>query len=309
MRKRDAKVVVPVQTAPTLTERWLPTHATILLTGVGVSTVASRSWPVTVAAGLAFCALIVLAAGRWSARSGFGLANVLTSLRVLILLATSAWLSRLSDALLVGMLVASFLLDALDGAVARRLGTASEFGSTFDTEADAAFVLVLCVVLWLRIRLGLWVLIPGVLRYVYVLSLALFPSVQGRVRRPLFGRMAFLLSSALLLAAAAARGWAAVWLAGAGVAVSCVSFGRSFLQAYPSLAAYPSWRRFLHIGDLSWSSALRAASATLLFVLAWSLLNLTVNVRYPSPEPDGWYFLPSVDATVVVGVLALVGFF
>jgi hypothetical protein len=44
--------------------------------------------------------------------------------------------------------------------------------------------------------------------------------------------------------------------------------------------------------------------ASALFV-AWTLLNLLLNVRYPALEPPGLYFLPSVDATVLFGATAL----
>jgi len=302
MRKRHAKVAVSAQAAPMVMTRWLPTHATILLTGVGVTAVSSRSWPVAVAAALAFCALVLQAVGRWTGSGDFGLANVVTSVRVLILLAIAAWLPRVPQGLLLGMLSVAFLLDAVDGAVARQLGTTSGFGSAFDTEADAAFVLVLCLSLWLRDRFSAWVLVPGLLRYVYVLSLALFPGAQEPRRHRLFGRMAFLSSSTLLLLAKATRGPAALAFASVGATICCLSFARSFLSAYPN------WKRFLQIGETSRSSVLRGMASTSLFLVAWSFLNLTVNVRYPSPEPNGWYFLPSLDATVLLGVLGVVGF-
>jgi phosphatidylglycerophosphate synthase len=300
MGQRQTNVATSAQAfSAAVAARWLPTHATILLTGVGVSAVSAQSWPVATAAGLAFSALVLRFAGRWSGRGGFGLANLLTSARVLILLASAAWLALLPDWLLLGMLSVTFVLDAVDGAVARRFGTASEFGATFDTETDAAFVLVLCMSLWLRDGLGAWVLIPGLLRYLYVLSLALFPGTQERQPRPLFGRMAFLASATLLLLAKATHGTVAP--AALGVAIACLSFGRSFLRAYPT------WKRFLPIDERSLPSFFHAIVAILLFLAAWSFLNLTVNVRYPSPEPAGWYFLPSLDATVLLAVLGVIG--
>jgi hypothetical protein len=41
---------------------------------------------------------------------------------------------------------------------------------------------------------------------------------------------------------------------------------------------------------------------------AWALLNVTLNLRYPSPEPSAWYWVPSLDVTVLLGGLAVVGF-
>jgi hypothetical protein len=287
--------------APGRATPWLPTHATIVLTGVGVSAVSGRSWPVALAAGVAFSALVWKFAGCWSVRRSFGLANLLTSLRVLLLLMAAAYLLRLSELALLASLSMAFLLDALDGAVARRLGDATEFGAAFDTETDALFVLVLGLALWLRDGVQAWVLIPGVLRYGYVLVLALFPPGVAAVQRPLFGRMAFVSSSVLLLTAKAMPGTAAVVSAAVGVIISCASFGRSFLRAYPG------WRRILQIGALSRSSLVQGLASTLMFLAAWSLLNVTLNLRYPSPEPSGWYLLPSLDVTVMLGGLAVIG--
>jgi hypothetical protein len=48
---------------------------------------------------------------------------------------------------------------------------------------------------------------------------------------------------------------------------------------------------------------------TLLFLAAWALLNVAFNLRAPSPleEPPGWYLLPSIDATLLLAIFALIG--
>jgi hypothetical protein len=52
---------------------------------------------------------------------------------------------------------------------------------------------------------------------------------------------------------------------------------------------------------------LRRAVAGLLFVVVWGLLNFLFNLRYPARliEPPWWYLLPSMDATALLGILAL----
>jgi hypothetical protein len=40
-------------------------------------------------------------------------------------------------------------------------------------------------------------------------------------------------------------------------------------------------------------------------VVAWSVLDLLFNVRYPGPQPTLWYLLPSVDATVLLAAVAV----
>jgi phosphatidylglycerophosphate synthase len=77
----------------------------------------------------------------------------------------------------------AWLLDGLDGWVARRTGTATSAGARFDQEVDAVLILVLAVAV--AARLGLpgawWVLVIGALRYLFLLGLRLRPGW----RRPL----------------------------------------------------------------------------------------------------------------------------
>ncbi|MBT2248044.1 CDP-alcohol phosphatidyltransferase family protein [Arthrobacter sp. BHU FT2] len=73
----------------------------------------------------------------------------------------------------------AFLLDAVDGAVARRTGTASEAGARFDAATDAALVLVLSVATVTVV--GPWTLAIGALYYVVAAAAIARP----HLRRPL----------------------------------------------------------------------------------------------------------------------------
>lgn len=73
----------------------------------------------------------------------------------------------------------AFLLDHLDGRVARRTGTVSAFGARFDMELDAFLILALSVLVWEWGKVGAWVLLIGALRYLFVGA--------GLVRRELNG--------------------------------------------------------------------------------------------------------------------------
>ena len=70
---------------------------------------------------------------------------------------------------------AAALLDALDGALARRSGMASAFGARFDMETDALLILVLSLLTWRTGKVGAWVLASGLLRYVFVAACLLWP--------------------------------------------------------------------------------------------------------------------------------------
>lgn len=62
--------------------------------------------------------------------------------------------------------VPTLLMDAVDGWVARRSGTASAQGARLDMETDAAFLLVLSVPV--AFVVGPWVLAIGAMRYLFV---------------------------------------------------------------------------------------------------------------------------------------------
>jgi phosphatidylglycerophosphate synthase len=73
------------------------------------------------------------------------------------------------------------LLDMVDGWVARRTGTATDFGARLDMEVDALLILALAVLAWRWDKAGAWVLVSGLLRYGFVAAGRSFP----RLRAPL----------------------------------------------------------------------------------------------------------------------------
>jgi phosphatidylglycerophosphate synthase len=119
------------------------------------------------------------------------------------------------------------LLDALDGWVARKTGTASTFGAHFDMETDAFFVLSTTVLLWTSGRLGAWILFGGLLRPSYVLWLWALPAPHSEEPRSSFGRLAFLGFASGLIAPLLSRSTWADALALLGTALVTLSFGRS----------------------------------------------------------------------------------
>ncbi|WKN44600.1 CDP-alcohol phosphatidyltransferase family protein [Tunicatimonas pelagia] len=101
-----------------------------------------------------------------------GVANVLTGMRWLGIAVLVGFCQQLHPyvVLVLGILV--LVLDGLDGYYARKYQTASEFGDVFDKEADAFFVLAFGVIIVALNLASSWVLLPGLLRYGYVIILA-----------------------------------------------------------------------------------------------------------------------------------------
>ena len=121
-------------------------------------------------------------ARRGAAR--FGPANSVTATRSMLVgvvtaLTVTSFTQPVPAALVVGLTVPALLLDAVDGWVARRTGSASPLGARFDMEVDAFLLLVLGA--FDARTLGGWVLAIGLMRYAYVALGWPFPWLQSTV--------------------------------------------------------------------------------------------------------------------------------
>ena len=78
---------------------------------------------------------------------------------------------------LVALSAFALVLDAVDGWVARRTRTASEFGARFDMEVDAFLILVLSM--YVAHAVGWWVVGIGVARYLFAAAGRILPWLRG----------------------------------------------------------------------------------------------------------------------------------
>ncbi|WP_245633978.1 CDP-alcohol phosphatidyltransferase family protein [Amycolatopsis jejuensis] len=78
---------------------------------------------------------------------------------------------------MVPLAAVALVLDAVDGQVARRTGTASALGARFDMEADAFLILVLSALV--AASTGPWVLAIGLMRYAFVAAAWLLPWLRA----------------------------------------------------------------------------------------------------------------------------------
>jgi phosphatidylglycerophosphate synthase len=69
---------------------------------------------------------------------------------------------------IIGLATLALCLDGVDGWVARRTNSASAFGARFDMELDSFLMLVLAALVWRSGRVGPWVLLLGLPRYLFV---------------------------------------------------------------------------------------------------------------------------------------------
>jgi phosphatidylglycerophosphate synthase len=187
---------------------------------------------------LSFAILIVQLRADWTPRGSFGLANSITSFRLLltslILLGYDGW----PGYWLAGIAVLVLALDAVDGWWARRHETSSEFGAQYDIEVDTVLVVALSVVLFARGQAGAWVLVPPLLRYAYVLLPALVTPLRAAAARTRIGRFAYVfMISTFILGVMLPATWSAP-LTLAGTVLVTLSFLGSFWQCYAPVRIY-----------------------------------------------------------------------
>src|SRR5579863_250476 len=115
----------------------------------------------------------------------FGAANWVTLIRsVIALFLLALGISGFGQAIgaelrwvaITGALLA-LCLDGVDGFLARRLGQASVFGARFDLETDALTMMALALLVWATNQTGPWVLLSGLMRYIFVIGGWLWPAL------------------------------------------------------------------------------------------------------------------------------------
>ncbi|GLR71314.1 CDP-alcohol phosphatidyltransferase family protein [Agaribacter marinus] len=157
-------------------EKWSDFHAILLFFGTMLAMFfQSMGFFVTIS-GLSFSLLILSHINFLSSYRIFaGLANWLTLTRLLLVMFAILNFQSFSSNILFVTIAVSMALDVIDGFVARKLSTSSDFGRVFDMEADAFLVTALGLYFYLTTDLGVWLLLPGLMRYMYRLTLLVFP--------------------------------------------------------------------------------------------------------------------------------------
>jgi len=217
-------------------DRWSTGNAALLSGALLSALWLGKPWPLGVAAFASFSTLLLLARGTWTRTAGFGAANAVTLLRLVLVMLLGVALHGASGVLLGALVLGTLALDGVDGWLARRTGSASAFGAHFDMEVDALLVLTACAELHLSGKFGLWILCGGVLRYLYVLSVALFPPPGGAMPRTLLGRSSFALMVVGLALGLVCTGSVGLPAAALGTMAVVLSFARSALYGYARAA-------------------------------------------------------------------------
>ena len=224
--------------AATTSVRWGQAHALSMATGLGLALWTQFPPLLALVACLSFAILVVQLRTDWTPTGDFGIANSITSVRLLLTTLILLGYHAFSGYALAGIAMLVLLLDAADGWWARRHQTASEFGALFDIEADTVLVVGLSVVLLLRGQAGAWILLPPLLRYTYVLLPAFVAPLRPAAARTRMGRFAYVFMIGTFITGLCLP---AVWSAPltlAGTALVTLSFLGSFWQCYAPVRIY-----------------------------------------------------------------------
>jgi phosphatidylglycerophosphate synthase len=176
-------------------QRWTIIHSSIIITATAVCLLFSVVTPLILSALITFSLLIFLSRKTWTPQKQFGRGNFLTGLRLLLLLFTALFFDKIANYLiaLAGLII--LIGDGLDGKVARHRDELSEFGEFFDKETDALFIHLFCLLAILKNLLGGWIILIGLLRYIFILYLFLTSKKGCKERRSKTGRYIFVFVS------------------------------------------------------------------------------------------------------------------
>jgi phosphatidylglycerophosphate synthase len=180
--------------------------AQVLLLAVlaGTAGLGAAGWGAGLASAVTMAAL--LARGLARDRAELGRASWVTLARATLAvgvaaLAADAFAHDTPVALLVTLAAVALALDAVDGRVARRTGTATALGARFDGEVDAFLILALSV--YVAPTAGAWVLAIGAARYLFLAGECLQPWMRAPLPRRRWRRLVAAAQGVVLTVAAA----------------------------------------------------------------------------------------------------------
>jgi phosphatidylglycerophosphate synthase len=244
----------------------------------------------------------------WFARRGgqpLGGANAVTFVRLLLIAPVIALLAEPPSAALAWLALAIagivLVLDGVDGWIARRLGSVSDFGARFDMETDALLILVLSALALHFDKAGAWILAAGLMRYAFVAAGKIWPWMSAALpasRRRQTVCVVQIVTLLVCLAPFVARPWSS-GVGALGLAVLTWSF-----------AVDVRWlaRRARHRGSgfSRYSPVIASIREWTLLALALYVLNfvLTFHNVWPTPWIETRHEL-SIEIAALLLALAL----
>ena len=192
---------------------------------------------------------------------------------------------------LVTLSTVALALDAVDGQVARRTGTATKLGGRLDGEVDAFLILLLSIAV--SRDYGSWVLVIGAARYALLLAGWLIPWLAAPLPPRYWRKVVAAVQGIVLTVAASGLPDRLVGMIAVGAALLLLaeSFGRDVIWLYRT-GAGPRTRQ-----------ALRLAITVLAVVLVWGVL--LAPDRFYQLTPAAFFRIPLEGLVLVTVALVL----
>ena len=156
-------------------------------------------------------------------------------------LTADSFLGPTPVATLVALSAVALVLDAVDGRVARRTGTASALGARFDMEVDAFLIMVLSVFVAQETG-GWWVLAIGFARYAFVAAGRPLPWLRAPLPKRHWSKVVAAVQGVVLTVTAAdvLPSWVTSVALAVALAMLTESFGRDVWWLWRHRAADPA---------------------------------------------------------------------
>jgi phosphatidylglycerophosphate synthase len=177
--------------------RWSSLHALAVLGAVLVGWGDKTMRLVLALGALSFLLYLWLGRQRLKSRELWNGANLVSLFRWVAMSVLGLTMAKAPGALILGGGILFMGLDTLDGWLARRQETQTEFSAFLDKEIDSLFLLIICLGLVSRHVVGAWILIIGLSRYVFVIAIAVLRPAHPKERRS--GRARLVYSAVLVV--------------------------------------------------------------------------------------------------------------
>jgi phosphatidylglycerophosphate synthase len=280
---------------PALPSIWVAAFLAMLVTAALLGVVSATvglgavGWITGLVTGSAAAALLVTARKR-SDQPAILPADWVTLTRMLLIAGVTALVADsfsrpVSVTALVTLSAVALALDAVDGQVARRTGTATPVGARIDGETDAFLILVLSIAV--SRDYGSWVLAIGAVRYAFLLAGWLIPWLRAPLPPRFWRKVVAAIQGIALTVAASGVTSRAVGMITVAVALLLLaeSFGHDVIWLYRTGAGVRVRR------------AVRISIAALAFIILWFAL----------VAPDRtWQFSAGAFVRVPIELLVLV---
>jgi len=211
-------------------ENWMTQHSVIILVATLLSFFFQLHW---VLFGASLLSFIYFYYKHWQVAGSFRFAyepaNLVSGFRLFGLVFLFGFYELFAFRQIAVLTLLILILDGLDGYLARKYNTASDFGAYLDMETDAFFVMALTYLIVQLDLMPLWVIVLGLIRYIYFLLIRWWKPPERKERRSFLGQfIAVFLMGSLVSCFLLPKEWYTIAMNVAGILIA-YSFGRDFL--------------------------------------------------------------------------------